>query len=185
MGCCLFFNFTHFVIWENSSILDLTLSGVKGSSCAFFFRFLLGAIGDSASVKTRVVFVQSIAVETINTVVTVTSYSDRGSSSKKNVSTLVAKKLLQPSNEKCLDILYQLLQNKASFLHVLSLLSELCVVSKDLSMCLLQQEKWRVSFAENLESCRKESCKETSCLLRLLCMAISRRDRDVPAEYVD
>ena len=28
--CCLFFNFTQFVILENLSILDLTLSGVKG-----------------------------------------------------------------------------------------------------------------------------------------------------------
>ena len=30
MWCCLFFNFTHFVILENLLILDLALSGVKG-----------------------------------------------------------------------------------------------------------------------------------------------------------
>ena len=37
--CCLVLNFTQFVIFENLSILDLALSGVKGLSHidAFFF----------------------------------------------------------------------------------------------------------------------------------------------------
>ena len=30
LWCCLFFNFTQFVILENLSVLDLALSGVKG-----------------------------------------------------------------------------------------------------------------------------------------------------------
>ena len=37
MWCCLFFNFTQFVILENLSILDLALSAVKGLTDKMFY----------------------------------------------------------------------------------------------------------------------------------------------------
>ena len=42
LGCCFFFNFTQFLILENLSVLDLTLSGVKGlrNECHFLFTVI-------------------------------------------------------------------------------------------------------------------------------------------------
>ena len=35
LWCCLFFNFTQFVIFTNLSVLDLALSGMKGLNLTF------------------------------------------------------------------------------------------------------------------------------------------------------
>ena len=39
--CCLFFNFIHFVILENLTILDLALSGVKCLKMFLFLSFII------------------------------------------------------------------------------------------------------------------------------------------------
>ena len=143
----------------------------------------IGAIGDSTSVKARVVHVQTVAVATIRALITPANDSNNGSSPKRNLSSLVAKKLLQPSNEKCLDVLHILLHNKPSSLCVLSVLAELCVVSKELSIHLLRHSDWIASLTKCLTNCsgKNSEREETCCVLRVLCGMVSNAE-DIPAE---
>jgi len=147
---------------------------------------LKGAIGDSTSVKARVVHVQTVAVATIRALITPANDSNNGSSPKRNLSSLVAKKLLQPSNEKCLDVLHILLHNKPSSLCVLSVLAELCVVSKELSIHLLRHSDWIASLTKCLTNCsgKNSEREETCCVLRVLCGMVSNAE-DIPAEISD
>ena len=147
------------------------------------FFITIGAIGDSTSVKARVVYVQTVATTTIKALVTSANGSYSESSPKKNLAGLVAKKFLQSSNEKCLDVLYLLFLNKPSSLCVVGLLAELCVVSRELSIHLLQYSNWTASLIRYLTnySGKSSDCKETRCVLQVLCAMVTNSE-DIPAE---
>lgn len=143
----------------------------------------IGAIGDSASVKARVTRLQIVAVTTVTVLVTLPKDSAIESSPKRNLASLVAKKLLQPSREDCLDVVYQFLHNTASSLCVVNLVAELCVVSRDFSLHLMRQSKWLASLSKYLTSCNgKDSDREdTCCVLRVLCAMVANVE-EIPAE---
>ena len=143
----------------------------------------IGAIGDSTSVKARVVHVQTVAIATMSALVTVVDGSNNGSSPKRNLASLVAKKLLQPSNEKCLDVLHVLLHNKPSSCCVVTFLAGLCVVSRELSIHLLTHSNWTASLTKCLTSYngKDSDIQETSCILQVLC-AIMSNSEDIPSE---
>ncbi|XP_020613754.1 serine/threonine-protein kinase 36-like isoform X3 [Orbicella faveolata] len=146
----------------------------------------IGAIGDSASVKARVTRLQIVAVTTVTVLVTLPKDSAIESSPKRNLASLVAKKLLQPSREDCLDVVYQFLHNTASSLCVVNLVAELCVVSRDFSLHLMRQSKWLASLSKYLTSCNgKDSDREdTCCVLRVLCAMVANVE-EIPAEISD
>lgn len=154
----------------------------------FFFYFShefyqKGTIGDSTSVKARVTHLQIVAATTVRVLVTSPNDSAVQSSSKRNVASLVAKKLIQPSREDCLDVLYQFLQHTTSSLCVVGLVAELCVISRDFSLNLVRQSKWIASLTEYLTSCNgKDSDSEvTCCILRVLCTMVTNVE-EIPAE---
>ncbi|CAH3111271.1 unnamed protein product [Porites lobata] len=151
------------------------LQRLKGSS-----------IGDSTSVKARVVHVQTVALTTLQTLVTSHNGSYGESSPKRNLACVVAKKLLQPSNEKCLEVLYLLLHHKLSSLCVLDFLAELCGVSRELSIHLSRHSNWMVSLTKFLSSCSGKHLdhKETCSVLLVLC-SIVENSEDIPSEIID
>lgn len=142
-----------------------------------------GTIGDSTSVKARVRHLQIVAATTVRVLVTSPNDSAVESSSKRNVASLVAKKLIQPLREDCLDVLYQFLQHTTSSLCVVGLVAELCVISRDFSLNLVRQSKWIASLTEYLTSCNgKDSDSEvTCCILRVLCTMVTNVE-EIPAE---
>lgn len=143
----------------------------------------LGAIGNSASVKAKVTRLQVVAVTTVRVLVTLPRDSANELSPKRNLASLVAKKLLQPSREDCLDVLYQFLHHSTSSLCVVSLVAELCVISRDLSLHLLRQSKWMTSLTKFLTSChgKDSDCEDTRCVLRVLCAMVAIVE-EIPAE---
>ena len=150
---------------------------------SFVVVITIGAIGDSTSVKARVVHVQTVAIATVTALVGVFDGSNNESSPKRNLASLVAKKLLQPSNEKCLDVLLLLLQNKPSTYCVVKLLAGLCVVSRELSIHLLRHSNWTTLLTKCLASYngKDSDIQETSCILQVLCAMVSNSE-DIPAE---
>lgn len=162
-------------------------SAVEQILILFLFCFVnlitIGAIGDSTSVKARVVHIQTVAITTLTALVTSVDGSKTESSPKMNLANVMAKKLLQPQNEKCLDVLHVLLVNKLSLLCVVSLLAQLCAVSRELSVHLLRQSKWTTSLTKCLRSCSGKNSDrvETCCLLRILCAMMSKLE-DVQTE---
>ena len=150
---------------------------------SFVDMITIGAIGDSSSVKARVVYVQKVAIATMTALVAVVDGSNHESSPKRNLASLVAKKLLQPSNEKCLDVLLVLLQNRPSTYCVVKLLAGLCVVSRELSIHLLRHSNWTSSLTKCLTSCngKDSDIQETSSILQVLCAMVSNSE-DIPAE---
>lgn len=147
------------------------------------YLILIGSIGDSTSVKARVVHVQTVALTTLQTLVTSHNGSYSESSPKRNLAGLVAKKLLQPSNEKCLEVLYLLLHHKLSSLCILDFLAELCGVSRELSIHLSRHSNWMVSLTKFLSSCsgKHSDHKETCSVLLVLC-SIVENSEDIPSE---
>ena len=143
-----------------------------------FYNLPIGALGDSTSVKTRVTHLQIVAVTTLSVLVSTTNGSYNQPTPKRNLASLVAKKLLQPSNENCLDVLHQFLRHEATSLCVLGLLAELCVLSKDFSLHLLRQSKWIASLTKHLTSCsgNDADCEETCCVLRVMCAMVASAD---------
>ena len=143
----------------------------------------LGAIGDAVSVKARVTRLQIVAVTTVSVLVTLPRDSAVESSPKRNLASLVAKKLLQPSREDCLDVLYQFLHHSASSLCVVSLVAELCVISRDFGLHLLRQSKWMTSLTKFLTSCngKDSDCEDTRCVLRVLCAMVATVE-EIPSE---
>ena len=143
----------------------------------------IGAIGDSESVKARVTRLQIVAVTTVRVLVTLPRDSAIESSPKRNLASLVAKKLLQSSREDCLDVLYQFLHQSTSSVCVVSLVAELCVISRDFSLHLLQQSKWIASLTKFLTSCngKDSDCEDTRCVLRVLCSMVANVE-EIPAE---
>ncbi|XP_068679432.1 serine/threonine-protein kinase 36-like [Montipora foliosa] len=137
-----------------------------------------GATGDSAAVKTRVVHVQTVGISAITALVSSANGFNHESSLKRNLASLIGKKLLQSSNEKCLDSLHILLQNRSSALHVVRLLSELCAVSRELSAHLLRHSSWRVALTMFFTSLSERyNPEETICVLEVLCaMVIDSKD---------
>lgn len=152
-------------------------------SISFVDVITIGAIGDSTSVKARVVHVQTVAIATMSALVTVVDGSNNESSPKRNLASLVAKKFLQPSNEKCLDVLHVLLHNKPSSYCVVMLLAGLCVVSRELNIHLLRHSNWTASLTKCLTSCngKDSDIQETSCILQVLCAMVSNSE-DIPSE---
>jgi len=134
-------------------------------------------------VKARVTHLQIVAVTTMRVLVTLPSDSAVESSPKRNLASLVAKKLLQPSREDCLDVLHQFLQSTTSSLCVVSLVAELCVISRDFSLHLIRQSKWITSLTKYLTSCNgKDSDREdTRCLLPVLCAMVANVE-EIPAQ---
>ena len=128
------------------------------------------------------VHVQTVALTTLQTLVTSPNGSYSESSPKRNLAGLVAKKLLQPSNEKCLEVLY-LLHHKLSSLCVLDFLAELCGVSRELSIHLSRHSNWMVSLTKFLSSCsgKHSDHKETCSVLLVLC-SIVENSEDIPSE---
>ena len=135
--------------------------------------------------KARVAHVQTVAITAITALVSSTRGSNTKSSPKRNVASLVTKKLLQPSNEKCLDVLHALLRNKPSSSCVVGLLAELCAVSREMSIHLLKHSDWTGSLTKCLTRCSGEDSEheETGCVLRVLCAMVSNSE-EIPAEYV-
>ena len=135
----------------------------------------IGAIGDSTSVKARVVHIQTVAIATLTALVTSVDGSKTESSPKMNLANVMAKKLLQSQSEKCLDVLHVLLLHKPSWLCVVSLLAQLCALSRELSVHLLRHSNWTTSLTKCLKSCSGKTSDrgETSCLLRILCAMVS------------
>lgn len=133
--------------------------------------------------KARVTHLQIVAVTTMRVLVTLPSDSAVESSPKRNLASLVAKKLLQPSREDCLDVLHQFLQSTTSSLCVVSLVAELCVISRDFSLHLIRQSKWITSLTKYLTSCNgKDSDREdTRCLLPVLCAMVANVE-EIPAQ---
>lgn len=162
-------------------------SAVEQILILFLFCFVnlitVGAIGDSTTVKARVVHIQTVAITTLTALVTSVDGSKTESSPKMNLANVMAKKLLQPQNEKCLDVLHVLLVNKLSLLCVVSLLAQLCAVSRELSVHLLRQSNWTTSLTKCLRSCSGKNSDrvETRCLLRILCAMMSKLE-DVQTE---
>lgn len=143
----------------------------------------IGAIGDSESVKARVTRLQIVAVTTVRVLVTLPRDSAIESSPKRNLASLVAKKLLQSSREDCLDVLYQFLHHSTSSLCVVSLVAELCVISRDFSLHLIRQSKWIASLTKFLTSCngKDSDCEDTRCVLHVLCTMVANVE-EIPAE---
>ena len=105
------------------------------------------------------------------------------SNPKRNLSSLIGKKLLQPSNENCLDVLHQFLHHETTSLCVLEFLAELCVISRDFTLHLIRQSKWIASLTKYLTSCggKDSDCEETCCVLRVLCAMVANVE-EIPAE---
>lgn len=143
----------------------------------------IGAIGDSESVKARVTRLQIVAVTTVRVLVTLPRDSAIESSPKRNLASLVAKKLLQSSREDCLDVLYQFLHHSTSSLCVVSLVAELCVISRDFSLHLIRQSKWIASLTKFLTNCngKDSDCEDTRCVLHVLCAMVANVE-EIPAE---
>ena len=124
-----------------------------------------------------------VAVTTVRVLVTLRNDSAIESSPKQNLASLVAKKLLQPSKEDCLDVLHQFLHHSTSSLCVVSLVAELCVVSRDFSLHLIRQSKWIASLTKYLMTCngKDADCEDTYCVLRILCAMVTNVE-EIPAE---
>lgn len=108
--------------------------------------------------------------------------SNHQSSSKRNFTIFIAKKLLQPSNEKYLDVLHGLLKNRSSSLLVVRLLSKLCAVSRELSIYILRHSSWIVSltmFFKNLSGLDDQ--EGIICALEILC-AMLLDSEEIPEE---
>lgn len=133
--------------------------------------------------KARVTCLQIIALTTVRVLVTSANGTVIESSPKRNLASLVAKKLLQPSREDCLDVLHQFLHHTTSSLCVVSLLAELCVISRDFSLHLMRQSKWMASLTKYLTSCngKDSDCEETCCVLRILCAMVANVE-EIPVE---
>lgn len=133
--------------------------------------------------KARVTRLQIIALTTVRVLVTSANGTVIESSPKRNLASLVAKKLLQPSREDCLDVLHQFLHHTTSSLCVVSLLAELCVISRDFSLHLMRQSKWMASLTKYLTSCngKDSDCEETCCVLRILCAMVANVE-EIPIE---
>lgn len=133
--------------------------------------------------KARVTRLQIVALTTVRVLVTSANGTVIESSPKRNLASLVAKKLLQPSREDCLDVLHQFLHHTTSSLCVVSLLVELCVISRDFSLHLMRQSKWMVSLTKYLTSCngKDSDCEETCCVLRILCAMVANVE-EIPIE---
>lgn len=133
--------------------------------------------------KARVTCLQIVAVTTVRVLVTSANGTVIESSPKRNLASLVAKKLLQPSREDCLDVLHQFLHHTTSSLCVVSLLAELCVISRDFSLHLMRQSKWMASLTKCLTSCngKDSDCEETCCVLRILCAMVANVE-ETPVE---
>ena len=147
------------------------------------FYLKKGAIGDSTSVKARVTHLQIVVATTVRVLVTSPNDSAVESTPKRNVASLVAKKLIQPSREDCLDVLYQFLQHTTSSLCVVGLVAELCAISRDFSLNLVRQSKWIASLTKYLTSCNEKDsdCEVTCCILRVLCTMVTNVE-EIPAE---
>ena len=148
----------------------------------FVYSNTIGAIGDSVFVKERVLHIQTVGVATLTALTSFANISNHQSSSKRNLSIFIAKKLLQPSNEKCLDVLHGLLKNRSSSLLVVRLLSKLCTVSRELSIYLLRNSSWRESlkmFFKNLSGLDDQ--EGTICALEILCATLLDSD-EIPEE---
>ena len=133
--------------------------------------------------KARVTRLQIVAITTVRVLVTLPSDSAVESSPKRNLASLVAKKLLQPSREDCFDALHQFLYNTTSSLCVVSLVAELCVISRDFSLHLTRQSKWMTSLTKYLTSCygKDSDCEDTRCVLRVFCTMVANVE-EIPAQ---
>ena len=173
------FTIKMFLLISDIFLISLSFSPLKS------YLISIGSIGDSTSVKARVVHVQTVALTTLQTLVTSSNGSYSESSPKRNLACLVAKKLLQPSNEKCLEVLYLLLHHKLSSLYVLDFVAELCGVSRELSIHLSRHSNWMVSLTKFLSSCsgKHSDHKETCSVLLVLC-SIVENSEDIPSEWV-
>ncbi|XP_044173674.1 serine/threonine-protein kinase 36-like isoform X3 [Acropora millepora] len=172
---------------------NLVASDIKSVDCLIaalevepkVIQKLKGAIGDSVFVKERVLHVQTVGVATLTALASFANISNHQSSSKRNLSIFIAKKLLQPSNEKCLDVLHGLLNNRSSSLHVVRLLSKLCAVSKELSIYLLRHSSWKESLKMLFKNLSGLDDQEgTICTLEILC-AMLLDSEEVPEEIFD
>ena len=123
-----------------------------------------------------------MGVATLTVLASFANISNHQSSSKKNLSIFIAKKLLQPSNEKCLDVLHGLLKNRSSSLLVVRLLSKLCAVSRELSTYLLRHSSWRESLKMLFKNLGGVDDQEgTICILEILC-AMLLDSEEIPEE---
>ena len=145
--------------------------------------FELGAISDSPSARATIMRPQVVALTTLLALVTSSKTTNCKSNTKGNLASFVAKKLLHPSNENCVDLLHQFLHHKASSLSVLNFLAELCMVSRDFSLHLTRQAKWIVSLTKCLTSCngKDANCKETCSVLQILCCMVTNAE-NIPTE---
>ena len=133
--------------------------------------------------KAKITHLQIVAVTTVRALATLSNGSAVESSPKRNLSSLVAKKLLQPPREDCLDVLHQFLHHTTSSLCAVSVVAELCVISRDFSLHLVRQSKWIASLTEYLTSCngKDSDCEDTHCVLRVLCAMVANAE-EIPTE---
>lgn len=145
--------------------------------------FELGAISDSPSARATIMRPQVVALTTLLALVTSSKTTNSKSNTKGNLASFVAKKLLHPSNENCVDLLHQFLHHKASSLSVLNFLAELCMVSRDFSLHLTRHAKWIVSLTKCLTSCngKDANCRETCSVLQILCCMVTNAE-NIPTE---
>ena len=74
-----------------------------------------------------------------------------------------------------MDVLYQFLHHSTSSVCVVSLVAELCVISRDFSLHLIGQSKWIASLTKFLTSCngKDSDCEDTRCVLLVLCAMVA------------
>ncbi|RMX51397.1 hypothetical protein pdam_00020807 [Pocillopora damicornis] len=164
--------------------VDCLISALHGEPSAI--QRVKGAISDSPSARATIMRPQVVALTTLLALVTSSKTTNSKSNTKGNLASFVAKKLIHPSNENCMDFLHQFLHHKASSLSVLNFLAELCMVSRDFSLHLTRQAKWIVSLTKCLTSCngKDANCRETCSVLQILCCMVTNAE-NIPTEISD
>lgn len=164
--------------------VDCLISALHGEPSAI--QRVKGAISDSPSTRATIMRPQVVALTTLLALVTSSKTTNSKSNTKGNLASFVAKKLIHPSNENCMDFLHQFLHHKASSLSVLNFLAELCMVSRDFSLHLTRHAKWIVSLTKCLTSCngKDANCKETCSVLQILCCMVTNAE-NIPTEISD
>lgn len=133
-------------------------------------------MGDPAAVKSRIKHLQSVAITTICAIVSPSGVpSGSALGPKRNLASVVAKKLLQSSYEKHLSVLLQSINSHGLFVSVLKVLYELCEVSRDMAVHVRSQPRVITPLLAHLKASvqKDDRSEETQLVLRLLCLFLS------------
>lgn len=149
--------------------------------CYFYFK---GSSGDVNTIKNRAKQLQSCSRSAIASLVTFQQSTKLVPNSKKNLTSVIAKKFLQQSHEKHLETMLQYSSSKHPVHSALCILSQLCEMSNELCIHFTKQTKLLEALVEYIKDWEKMlQSKSTETLYAILkvvfCVVTTQEDLSV------